>query len=177
MFERTGNIYLWNSESKGKNKSCLSHLNSCHIKSTYPVLYRMLNKIKGERNTFYFNMGNVTAGLKKWTWWDEPYLLIFMPLLASLLSALNLGSPRTCIINQWNAAEVTMQDFWVQPLRSPGSVHFHTLVNPEPSCQKSNYPYETTWTGQLKRRGPKNTWRGRKSSMSQLSLHLTATSC
>lgn len=71
-------------------------------------------------------MGNVTAGLKKWTWWDEPYLLIFMPLLASLLSALNLGSPRTCIINQWNAAEVTMQDFWVQPLRSPGSVHFHT---------------------------------------------------
>lgn len=91
------------------------------------------------------------AGLQKWPRWNKSHLLIFLPLLVLLPSTLKLGWPMTCI-NQWNAAEMTMQDFGVQPLRIPGSFHLHNLMNPKPSCPKSYYPCGIVWTGQMKRR-------------------------
>lgn len=106
------------------------------------------------------------------SWYSHPYV-------APLTPTLNLSWPMNCI-NQWNAAGVSIQDFWVQPLRNSGSFHFHTLVNSDPSCQKSNYLLgrecgKTMWRGQMKRRGPKNMWRRRESSVSQVNLHLIST--
>lgn len=78
------------------------------------------------------------------------------PYIAPPPPTLNLRWPVICI-NQWNAAEVTMQDFWVLPWRSHGSIHCHTLLNPEPACQRFDYLLlgrqcgKTMWRGQMKR--------------------------